>query len=174
MSRRRSISALGIADENLAAFAEHGESFYCESLTDAGSSDSNSDSHPSQVVCTRAEGDSSAEELLSDDTVILVRFCLQVMQRKKVLQILYAQRACMQDCVRPSAQDILPWKYSRPLLFLQHPDQSGQEKNRLMQHRAVPPIETNQYHIYPFFQLFCLYIPMFGMIIGQLRFGVEL
>ena len=83
MSRRRSISAQGIADESLSAFAEHVESFYCESLTDAESSDSNSDSHPSQVVCTRAEGDSSAEELLSDDTVILLRFCLQVMQRIK-------------------------------------------------------------------------------------------
>ena len=72
MSRRRRISALGIADESLAAFAEHGESFYCESLTDAGSSDSSSDPHPSQVVCTRAEGDSSAEELDSDDAATIL------------------------------------------------------------------------------------------------------
>ena len=67
MSRRRSISALGIADESLAALAEHGKSFYCESVTDVGSSDSNSDPRPSQVVFTRGEGDSSAEELHSDD-----------------------------------------------------------------------------------------------------------
>ena len=68
MSRWRSISTLGIADGSLAAFTEHGESFYCESLTHAGSADSNSDPHPSQVVCTRAEGDRSAEELHSDHT----------------------------------------------------------------------------------------------------------
>ena len=49
MSRWRSISTLGIADESLAAFAEHGEAFYCESVTDAAdSADSNSDPHPSQ------------------------------------------------------------------------------------------------------------------------------
>ena len=72
MSRRRSISGLGIADESLAALAEHGESFYCESVTDVGSSDSNSDPHPSQVVCTRAEGDSSAEELHSDDIATIL------------------------------------------------------------------------------------------------------
>ena len=63
MSRWRSISTLGIPDESLAVFAEHCESFYCESLTDPGSGDNNSDPHPSQVVCTRAEGDRSAEEL---------------------------------------------------------------------------------------------------------------
>ena len=59
---------LGIPDESLAVFAEHGESFYCESLTAAGSADSNSDPHPSHVVCTRVEGDRSAEELHSDHT----------------------------------------------------------------------------------------------------------
>ena len=72
VSRRRSISALGIADESLAALAEHGESLYCESVTDVGSSNSNSDPHPSQVVCTRAERDSSAEELHSDDIATIL------------------------------------------------------------------------------------------------------
>ena len=72
ISRWRNISALGIADESLTALAEHGESFYCESVTDAGSSNSNSDPHPSQVVCTLAEGDSSAEELHSDDTATIL------------------------------------------------------------------------------------------------------
>ena len=72
MSRWRSISTLGIADESLAAFAEHGESFYCESVTDPGSAHSNSDPHPSQVV-TRAEGDRSAEELHSDHTATILR-----------------------------------------------------------------------------------------------------
>ena len=47
MSRRRNISALGIADESLAALAEHNESFYCENVTDVESSDSDSDPHPS-------------------------------------------------------------------------------------------------------------------------------
>ena len=74
-SRRRSISALGVADESLAALAEQGESFYCESVTDVGASDSNSDPHPSQVVCTRGEGDSSAEELHSDDIATLLPAC---------------------------------------------------------------------------------------------------
>ena len=60
MSRWRSISTLGTTDESLVVFAEHGESFYCESLTDAASADSNSDPHPSQVVCMRAEGDRTA------------------------------------------------------------------------------------------------------------------
>ena len=59
MSRWRSISTLGITDESLVVFAEHGESFYCESLTVAGSADSNSDPHPSQVVRTQA-GDRTA------------------------------------------------------------------------------------------------------------------
>ena len=72
MSRRRSISGLGIADESLAALAEHAESFYCESVTDVGTSDSNSDPHPSQVVCTRAEVDSSAEALHSDDIATIL------------------------------------------------------------------------------------------------------
>ena len=63
---------LGIPDESLAALAEHGKSFYCESVADVGSSDSNSDPHPSQVVCKRAEGDSSAEELHSDDTATIL------------------------------------------------------------------------------------------------------
>ena len=40
--------------------------------------------------------------------VILLRFCLQVMQWKKVL---HAQRTCIQDVyVRSSAQDVLLWK----------------------------------------------------------------
>ena len=65
MSPRRSISALGIADESLAVLAEHDESFHCEIVTDVESSDSDSDPHSSQVVCTPA-GDSSAEELYSD------------------------------------------------------------------------------------------------------------
>ena len=107
MGRRRSVIALGIADESLAALAEHGESFYCESMTDVRSSDSNSDPHPSQVVCTRAEGDSSAEEPHSDDiTMILPEMWWN---GNKVLQMLCAQRACMQDCVRSSAQDALSW-----------------------------------------------------------------
>ena len=72
MSRWRIISTLGIADESLAAFAEHGESFYCESVTDPGSAHSNSDPHPSQVVCTRAEIDRSAEELHSDHTATIL------------------------------------------------------------------------------------------------------
>ena len=108
MNRRRSISALGIADESLVAFAEHSKSFYCESLTDARSCDSNSDPHPSQVVCTRTEGDSSAEELHSDDTATILP--AGDATEEKVLQILRAQRACMQYCVRSSAQDVLPWK----------------------------------------------------------------
>ena len=110
MSCWRSISTLGIADESLAAFAEHGESFYCESVTDAGSADSNSDPHPSQVVCTRAEGDSSAEELHADHTGTILP--AGDATKKKVLKVLHAQRACacMQDCVRSSAQDVLPWK----------------------------------------------------------------
>ena len=72
MRRRRSISALGIADESIAALAEQGESFYCESETDAGLSDRNNGPHLSQVVCTRAEGDSSAEELHSNDTATIL------------------------------------------------------------------------------------------------------
>ena len=62
----------GIADESLAAFDKHGESFYYESLTAPGSAGSNSDPHPSQVVCTRAEGDRSAEELHSDHTATIL------------------------------------------------------------------------------------------------------
>ena len=72
MSRWRSISTLGIPDESLGVFAEHGESFYCESLTDAGSADSNSDPHSSHVVCTRVEGDRSAEELHFDHTATIL------------------------------------------------------------------------------------------------------
>ena len=49
---------LGVADESLAALAEHDESFYCESVTDVELYDSDDDPHPSQVVCTQAEGDS--------------------------------------------------------------------------------------------------------------------
>ena len=72
MSRWRSISTLGIPDESLAVFAEHGESIYCGSLTDAGSADSDNDPHPSQVVCTRAVGDRSAEELHCDHTAMIL------------------------------------------------------------------------------------------------------
>ena len=74
-SRRRSISALGIADESLVAIAEQGESFYCQSVTDVGASDSNSDPYPSQVVCTRGEGDGSGEELHSDDIATILPAC---------------------------------------------------------------------------------------------------
>ena len=72
MSRWRSISTLGIPDESLAVFAEHSESIYCGSLTDAGSADSDSDPHPSQVVCTRAVGDRRAEELHFDHTATIL------------------------------------------------------------------------------------------------------
>ena len=99
----------GIADESLAAFDKHGESFYYETLTDPGSAGSNSDPHPSEVVCTRA-GDRSAEELHSNHTATILP--AGDATEKKVLQILHAQRACacMLDCVRSSAQDVLPWK----------------------------------------------------------------
>ena len=75
-------------------FTEHGESFYCESLTDAGSADSNNDLHLSQVMCTRAEGDRSAEELHSDHTATILP--AGDATEKKVLQMLraHAQRAC--------------------------------------------------------------------------------
>ena len=111
MSCWRSISTLGIADESLAAFAEHGEAFYCESVTDPGSADSNSDSHPSQVVCTRAEGDRSAEELHSDHTATILP-AGDAMEKKGPENTTCSTCvcACMQDCVRSSAQDVLPWK----------------------------------------------------------------